>query len=170
MIIDVTLPLLVEHGEKLTSRQIADAAGIAEGTIFRAFADKDELIIACVDAALDPAPLEDALSLIDAHQPLETVVIEAVKVAQRRVVDSWKLLSSLPPRFHAHKRRPMLHSPALMRLLQAHRDELTVEPAAAARTLRALTFAMSHPMMVDEPASARAITKQFLYGVARAAA
>ncbi|HEX9549144.1 MAG TPA: helix-turn-helix domain-containing protein, partial [Acidimicrobiales bacterium] len=44
MIVAATLPLLLAHGERVTSRQIAEAAGIAEGTIFRAFADKDELI------------------------------------------------------------------------------------------------------------------------------
>lgn len=170
MIIEATLPLLVEHGEKVTSRQIADAEGIAEGKIFRAFADKDELIEACVDAALDPEPFEEALGRIDATQPLETVVVEAVRVAQRRVVDAWRLMSSIPPRFHAQKRRPMLNSPSLVRLFQAHRDELLIEPAAAARTLRGLTFAMSHPLMVDEPATAKAITKQFLYGVVRRAA
>src|SRR5690606_40981582 len=36
-----TVPLLVEHGAAVTTRQIADAAGVAEGTLFRAFADKD---------------------------------------------------------------------------------------------------------------------------------
>ena len=43
MIVAATLPLLLEHGELVTTRQIAEAAGIAEGTIFRVFADKDEL-------------------------------------------------------------------------------------------------------------------------------
>ncbi len=55
MIVAATLPLLLEHGDRVTSRQIAEAAGIAEGTIFRAFADKDEIIAAVVEAALDPA-------------------------------------------------------------------------------------------------------------------
>ena len=43
MIVAATLPLLLEHGDRVTTRQIAEAAGIAEGTIFRAFADKDEM-------------------------------------------------------------------------------------------------------------------------------
>ena len=43
-IIDAARPLLIEHGENVTTRQLADAAGIAEGTIFRVFADKDELL------------------------------------------------------------------------------------------------------------------------------
>ena len=48
MIVDAALPLILEHGERVTTRQIADAAGIAEGTIFRAFADKDDVIAAVV--------------------------------------------------------------------------------------------------------------------------
>ncbi len=62
MIVDAALPLVLEHGERVTTRQIADAAGIAEGTIFRVFADKDEVIAAVVAKAVDPAPLEEALA------------------------------------------------------------------------------------------------------------
>ena len=40
-IIEAVRPLLAEYGESVTSKQIAAAAGIAEGTIFRVFADKD---------------------------------------------------------------------------------------------------------------------------------
>jgi len=49
MIVAATLPLLLEHGDRVTTKQIAEAAGIAEGTIFRVFADKDALIAADSD-------------------------------------------------------------------------------------------------------------------------
>ena len=58
MIVAATLPLLLEHGDRVTTRQIAEAARIAEGTIFRAFADKDEIIVAVVEAALVAQPGE----------------------------------------------------------------------------------------------------------------
>src|ERR1700730_9179034 len=71
MIVAATLPLLMEGGEMVTTRQMADAAGIAEGTIFRVFADKDAVITAVVDAALDVGPLERAIEAIDRTQPLD---------------------------------------------------------------------------------------------------
>jgi AcrR family transcriptional regulator len=51
-IVQATLPLLAEHGMKVTTKQIAAAAGIAEGTVFRVFTDKQELISACVQEVM----------------------------------------------------------------------------------------------------------------------
>lgn len=164
-IVDATIPLLVEHGEQVTTRQIADAAGIAEGTIFRVFADKDAILAAAVDVALDPAPFELALERIDPALPLDDLVHEVVQLSVRRLADIWRLLSSVGSRIRERQQRPMAESPALARLLAAHRDELAVPPRSAARTLRALAFAMSHPMMVERPAPPREIVRTFLHGV-----
>ena len=166
MIIEATIPLLLEHGEMVTTRQVAEAAGIAEGTIFRAFADKDELVAAVIDAALDTATLEQALGAIDPALPLDDIVEAAVTAMQRRVVEIWRLASSIGVRFHDQAKRPMSESAALARLLEQHRDELTMAPRAAARSLRALTLAMSHPLLVERPASAREIAALYLHGVA----
>ena len=160
-----TIPLLVEHGEQVTTRQIAEAAGIAEGTIFRVFADKDAILAAAVDAALDPAPYERALAAIDPSRPLVDVVTDAVVVSLQRFADTWRLLSNVGSRAHDHRPRTMAESPTLAQLLSAHRAELAVPPRTAARTLRALTFAMSHPLMVERPASPREIARTFLHGV-----
>ena len=56
-IVDAALPLLREHGRQVTTRQIADAAGIAEGTIFRAFASKEEIIEAALARLADASVL-----------------------------------------------------------------------------------------------------------------
>src|SRR2546423_13536928 len=122
MIVAVALPLLLEHGDRVTSRQIAEAAGIAEGTIFRAFGDKDEVIAAVVDAALDQRPLEDALDGIDRSLSLEEATSAAIVVLQQRLIDIWQLLASVGTRFHERARRPMSDSHALVRLFEAHRE------------------------------------------------
>jgi AcrR family transcriptional regulator len=165
MIVAAALPLVLEHGEGVTTRQIAGAAGIAEGTIFRHFADKDALLDAVLDAGLDPAPLEEALAAIDPSLPLEEVVSRAVGTTQRRVGDVWRLLSSVGRRAEDRKRKPMPESRALIRLLEAHRDELSVPPRVAARTLRAMTLALSHPLMVDRPTPPAEIARLYLHGV-----
>ena len=165
MIVDAALPLVLEHGERVTTRQIADAAGIAEGTIFRAFADKDDVITAVVARAIDPTPLDAELNAIDLDQPFEKCVDAAITAIQLRVIDVWRLLSSVGPRFHPPPSSPRPPLPALVRLFEAHRDRLSVKPADAAQRLRALTLAATHPVLNERPMSSRDVANQFLYGV-----
>jgi AcrR family transcriptional regulator len=164
-IVDATLPLLLEHGELVTTRQIAEAAGIAEGTIFRVFADKDAVIAAVLDTALDTEPLERALQAIDPELSFEQSLAAAVEILQRRVVHVWRVVSSVYAKFHDKTRRPVPDSEALIALFEAHRERLRVEPAVAARYLRTLTLSATHPLMVGEPIAADEIVELFLRGV-----
>jgi AcrR family transcriptional regulator len=160
------LPLLLEHGEMATTRQIAEAAGVAEGTIFRAFTDKDELIAAVVEAALDREPLEAAIAAIDADLPFEAQVEEATRILQERVVHIWRLMSSIGPRHDPGTKR-RLDSAALEQLLAVHRDRLTVEPSHAAWVLRAFTLSATHPSLVDHALPPSEVVDLFLHGVGR---
>ena len=164
-IIEAVRPLLAEFGESLTSKQIAAAAGIAEGTIFRVFADKDELLDATLEAALDQEQFEASLRRIDAGQPFEAQLIEATLLIQRRVVDVWTLLSHLNAKRHEQVRRPMTDSPALADLFAAHADRIRTEPVNAARLLRALTMSLTHPMIAAEASTAAEIVDLVLHGI-----
>jgi AcrR family transcriptional regulator len=167
-IVAAALPLVLEHGDRLTSRQIAEAAGIAEGTIFRVFADKDEIIAAVVEAGLDPAPLESALAGIPHDLTLEASLAAAVVIIQQNVIDRWRVVSSVGTRFHDRARRPLEPSDELVRIFASHRDRIRVEPIVAARLLRALTLSTTHPMLAGEPTSPEQLVQLFLHGVARA--
>ncbi|QIM22805.1 TetR/AcrR family transcriptional regulator [Phycicoccus sp. HDW14] len=84
-VVEVTIPLLREHGPALTTKQVAEAAGIAEGTLFKAFGTKEELVQACVAAALDSTPAVAALRGIDATLTLDERLVAGVTVMQQHV-------------------------------------------------------------------------------------
>lgn len=96
-----TIPLLVEHGSQISTRQIALAAGVAEGTLFRAFDDKVELLRTAAERALDPQvgvreieALPQAASLADELAQVARVVLDHGRRARRVMVGLHTLLAS----------------------------------------------------------------------------
>jgi AcrR family transcriptional regulator len=103
MIIDAVIPLLMEHGSAVTTRQIADAADVAEGTIFRVFADKDALFEAAVEKFLDPTAANRSLRAIDPELPLEAKINDILFQLRSRMTGIFGIMnatgrSGRPPR------------------------------------------------------------------------
>jgi AcrR family transcriptional regulator len=172
-IIAATLPLLRIHGTAVTTAQIAMAAGIAEGTLFRVFPDKDSLIQATIGTAFDPAPAERELAAIDPDLGLRDQLIAAVATLQRRVEGVWQLMSILgmtvSPGGPPTPRQASVVEPLQARIaamFEPHRAALRCDPAQAARLLRMMTFAGTHPRIADGiPLTAAEIVAVVLDGI-----
>jgi len=170
-IIAATLPLLRSYGTAVTTAQIAMAAGIAEGTLFRVFPDKETLIKAVIASAFDPCPAERALDNIDPELGLRDRLIAAVEILQRRVEAVWQLISMLglpPPPPSDPRVGPTLDGVQrrFAALFEPFRDELRCDPARAARLLRIMTFAGTHPRISDGiPLTAAEIVAVVLDGI-----
>jgi AcrR family transcriptional regulator len=154
-ILAAALPLVLEHGRATTTRLIAEAAGVAEGTIFRVFPTKDELFDAVIDQEFDPEPFLASVRAIDLAQPLEERLVEAVTLLQRRFVRIFRLMIALgvrrpPDRLRAPDLRHRLAKEGLVRLVEPDADRFRVPPEEVVQMLRLLTFSGSHPHISDQ--------------------
>ncbi|HSD89860.1 MAG TPA: helix-turn-helix domain-containing protein [Kofleriaceae bacterium] len=170
-IIAATLPLLRTYGRAVTTSQIAMAAGVAEGTLFRVFSDKEAMIAAAIGSAFDPKPSEDELERIDRSMELRDKLIAAVEIIQRRIAGIWQLIAMLQIPTPPPTRPPPSNMDdagvraQLESLFEPHRAELRCEPDQAARLIRALAFSGSHPRMTDKPLTAHEIVSLLLDGI-----
>lgn len=161
-IVEATLPLLLEHGPTITTRQIAEAAGIAEGTIFRVFPDKESLVAAVVEAALDTTSLDAALDAIDPTLPLETRLMTVVDLLRARLLTVLQLRAVVG----APAGKPSTDVSRIARVLEPDAGRLRRSPTECAHLLRGVTFACTHAAFVgDTPLGSDEIVSLLLDGV-----
>jgi AcrR family transcriptional regulator len=183
-LLEATIPLVAQHGRAVTTRQIADAAGVAEGTIFRVFATKEELVDAAIEAAMDPAPLLAEIAGIDTGAPLRERMLRLTEVMQRRFARVFGLFMALghaaPPGAMKDGRGAMTGAAqvrrhtwsneavyrAVLAVLEPDADQLRYPADEVAAMLRLLTFAGSHPLInPGPPLPAEQIVSVLLDGV-----
>lgn len=158
-IVEAVIPLLVERGASVTTREMAEAAGIAEGTIFRVFPDKAALIHEALRASFDPRPVQGELASVYEGAPLRVQLAEAARILLERLEKVFALMAVLrtiphdpipdhasgPPQFVVVSNEAINES--LAQIFARHRDRLRIEPARAASTFRGLLLANSHPAL-----------------------
>lgn len=164
-IVDAVTELVVERGERVTSKALADAAGVSEGTVFKCFESKDDVVRTVVGAVLDTAALDAAIVEITQGPGSWIERLEAViAVLQQRTARVFALLSAVDERLHPPRSGPLPVPPALVRLLEESPSALRCPADDAARALRALTFSTCHPLLVDRPAAPAEVADFFLHG------
>ncbi|HKD97663.1 MAG TPA: TetR/AcrR family transcriptional regulator [Micromonosporaceae bacterium] len=153
-LIEATIPLLRTHGLAVSTRQIAEAAGVAEGTIFRVFPDKTSLVVATILAATDPAQDIAALAAIDPDADLRSRLRQITTLMLRRLRENMRLhvlareMIMNPSTTHdigvaLHQRRQHIVD-ALADALTPDAAGLRVSPRLAARLLLSMVAASSH--------------------------
>lgn len=153
-LVEATVPLLLEHGKAVTTKQIADAAGVAEGTIFRVFDAKDDLVAAAVERALDMEPFLTDLEAIDHDQDLRARLTDVCTRLQDQFRGVFLLMSAMgmvgPPKGHRHRDDLRARAEKVMlTLVEADADQLTCTPVQLVHMLRMLTFSGTHPHISD---------------------
>jgi AcrR family transcriptional regulator len=176
-IVAAALPLLIERGAAVTSGQIAAAAGIAEGTVFRAFADKPELLAACMHTACDPAAAVRVIRLIPAQLPIRDRLLRTTAV----VVQHWDRVMAVGQAVRtACSGPPLKPGPPsdvveAMRALTSALSDLLAPDAAGlrlspVRTAQLFLFAVTGDRMrmaalgAGVPADTEELIDVFLYG------
>jgi AcrR family transcriptional regulator len=172
-IVRAALRLIAANGSMPTTREIAEEAEIAEGTIFRAFDTKERLVEAVVGETFCPAPISEQMQAIDPDQPLRERLVALVTVLQGRFTEIFGVMSALgltaPPTDYEEHRgcRPDLgHVPVdeqdpaddtawrgspgrMLAFVEPDADQLSCTPAELVQYLRLFTFSASHPDIAE---------------------
>ena len=138
----------------MTTRQIAVAAQVSEGTLFHVFTDKDAIVEAVFEAEMRPDQVLAELSAIDRSLPLPERITVLVEVMQRRLGSVFELLTAVGFQGRAEQLRRQRRGPvldAVADVLRPGSDGLRLTPEETARVIRMLTFATTHPALGDEP-------------------
>lgn len=171
-IVGAAIPLLRERGAAVTTRELADAACVAEGTLFRVFPDKAALVRAAIERALDPTPVLSQLAGVERELPLRIAIAKVTAILQAHAVGVASLVAvnhELVAALGDHGGAPHEHGPghphgpghghrpgaaghpveivvrAVAAVLDPHARELRLEPALCARMLVGFVLTTNRP-------------------------
>lgn len=176
-ILTVAVPMLIEHGANVKTSEIAKAAGIAEGTLFRAFKDKQELFVACLYAVLESEAEVAEIERIDRSLPLAERLTAAVRSVADYQTRLWSVMVAIrsagvdarsgEKRFDGPPTAMVRISSAIAALFDA--EQLRIPTDLAARLMLGSVFSnrLQSEGMGDSGADLDELVDLFLHGVLR---
>ena len=173
-ILDAVVPLLLAHGRAVSTRQIAEASGIAEGTIFRVFHSKGELIDQVIARALAPGAVIDELRALPPRDDLRATVVDIVSTLTDHARTTHRLLALLPldadalPH-HGHDEASRREKgertlDAIATAIAPHAGRLATSPEASAGPILAMSFGSLFATPSTDP---DAVASILLYGLTK---
>ena len=168
-IVAAALPLVRAQGSGVLTADIARAAGIAEGTLFRVFPDKEALLGACLAHVADTAPLHARLDATRTDS-LEQDVTQAISVVLEHLAGAMpvvmRVTSTGPTPRQARGLRARLTDSTreeLAVVLARWAPQLSVPIDTAATVLHALVLGAA---VQPEPPAAHLLSHAFCSGCA----
>lgn len=161
-LVEAATELIRATGAMPTTRAVAQAVGIAEGTVFRAFENKEALIEAVIGAAVCPAPFRARIDAIDPTLPLPERLAAGATLLMSRFATIAEVVGPLgvmgQPVHHAHPHCPDPdaavtgiggHMSSLARLVEPDAHRLRFDVADVVQAVRMLAFAGSHAHLAE---------------------
>lgn len=180
-LIAAAAPMVLADPTGFTTRRVAEAAGVAEGTLFRYFPTKVDLVEAVADHVLDPARAAQRLGAIqdDTLEGRVRAILALITDSMAEAVPVFAALRAHRPgsaddrakddhaEHEQHRARVLELDAVVADVLAPFADQLLLPPALVAVHLRALAFSTAHPMGEHHAGvSSDQLVHTFLYGVA----
>lgn len=170
MIATAAIPLFIEQGATVTTRQIADSLGIAEGTLFRAFGDKDALVRAVIEAffaqtddGLGPALEGPGLTTADKLR----ILVSHARARAKGVFAMFALMDPREAHGYMKRGRQGRFEAIVTKAFEADAAALNLPAERVGALLRLIVIAASAPRLTEGPEVTDDELVDFaLYGIA----
>jgi len=167
--------LLLANGLDVTTRQLAEAAGVAEGTLFRVFESKEDLLVEAARSAFDPSEHLAELDAIDPSWDLQQRLVAVIDSAQRHARQIMKVFVAFGkptersrlgnPRDLLVRSKAHVVTERVTTLLRPDAARLRIPLDELVRLVGTLSWVTVHPMNDSSPMTAAQLADVLLHGV-----
>lgn len=174
-ILAAVVPVVLDRGPAATTRELAQAAGVAEGTLFRVFQSKDDLVVEAARSVFGRTDHLDELAAIDPRSPLDERLERIVAIWQQvvgRVMRVYIAFATCDQRHRLGDPRTAIDPDVVAEaeriiagLLAPDADRLRLPVSEVQHILGGLVMTSVHPMGLGAPLTPTALVDLLLHGV-----